>query len=314
MIKYWQFGFILCTLTPLSLGAESYVSFQTGLATAHSEVDVDVFGINHPTYCDVVLYPDPAEVPSVGACAVNEHQKSWAGLYQPNGGWIASLTYGRVFGSWRVEGMYERNQFASDQQLLPLATSGDSAILSKSNEWSQFALPNNSYDDQSTSILAVNVLREFEIASSWVWESWYIGAGVGIAFMDFNYGNEFLRKTVGEGYLDVPFPVQWPDTAKFNAAGSLSSINTAVQERTLTYSFIAGVDMLTGTDLTFGFRLTWRVIGDVEHDNALWRTIRSHAPVIADGRTPFETDFVFKSGSYLTIGLVATFHIGGNKR
>lgn len=314
MKKYWWCGFILSVLAPMSIAAESYLSLQTGLATSHSDVDVDVYGINHPTYCDVVLYPNPVDAPTEGACALSEYQRSWAGLYRPAGGWFTNLAYGRVLGSWRIEGMYERNQFSSDQQLLPLATSGDSAILSKTNEWSQYALPNNSYDDQSTSILAVNVLREFETAPSGVWDTWYIGAGVGVAFLDFNYGNEFLRKTVGEGYLDVPFPVQWPDAAKLNAAGSLSSINTTVQERALTYSLIAGVDMFTGTDLTFGFRLTWRVVGDVEHDNALWRTIRSHAPVIADGRTPFETDFVFRSGSYLTIGLVATLQIGGNKK
>ena len=154
----------------------------------------------------------------------------------------------------------------------------------------------------------------FETASTRVWDSWYISAGVGIAILDFNYENEFLRKTVGEGYLDVPFPVQWPDEAKLNAAGSLSSLTTTVQERALTYSLITGMDMFTGTDLTLGVRIAWRVIDDVEHDNALWRTIRSHTPVIADGRTPFETDFVFKSWSYFTIGFVATLQIGGNKR
>lgn len=314
MFSCSRIGLIICTFTALSLGAESYVSFQSGLATSHSEVDVDVYGINHPTYCDTVLYPDPSDAPTDGACALYEYQRSWSGLYEPDGGWFASLAYGRVVGSWRIEGMYERNQFTSDQQLLPLSISGDSAILSKTNEWSQYALPNNSYDDQGTSILAVNVLRNFEIESSWVWESWYVGAGVGIAFLDFNYGNEFLRKTVSDGYLDVPFPVQWPEAAKLNAAGSLSSLTTAVQERALTYSLIAGIDMFTGTDWTLGFRIAWRVIDDVEHDNALWRTIRSHAPVIADGRTPFETDFVFKSWSYFTIGLVATFQIGGDKR
>lgn len=310
MNKFWWTALIMSVLTPTSIAAESYLSLQSGLATSHSDVDVDVYGINHPTYCDVVLYPDPSDAPTDGACALYEYQRAWAGLYKPDGGWIASLAYGRVFGSWRIEGMYERNQFRSDQQLLPLAISGDSAILSKTNEWSQYALPNNSYDDQSTSIVGVNVLREFETASRRIWDSWYLGAGLGIAFLDFNYGNEFLRKTVGEGYLDVPFPIQWPDIAKSNAAGSLSSFTTSVQERVLTYSLIAGFDIFAGTDLTFGVRFSWRVIDDVEHDGALWRTIRSHEPVLADGRTPFESDFAFKSWSYLSIGVVATFRIG----
>ena len=303
----WRFGLFLCLLATIPLGAESYVSVQWGLASTNSEIDVDVIHINHPTYCDSVLYPDPSDAPTEGACALNQHQKSYAGLYTPVGGWYASLAYGREFGSWRLEGMFERNQFGHAKQLLPLATSGDSAILSKTNEWSQFALPNNSYDDQGTSILAVNVMRDFELGQGW---STYLGAGLGIAFLDFYYGNEFLRKTVDEGYLDVPFPVQWPVAAKLNAAGTLSSFTDAVQERALTYSLIAGVDVYTEQDITLGVRLSWRVIEEVEHENALWTTIRSHAPVIADGRTPFASDLVFKSGSYLTIGIVATRRIG----
>ena len=152
MNKFWWFGLILSVLTPTFIAADSYLSLQSGLATSHSDVDVDVYGINYPTYCDFVLYPDPSDAPTDGACALYVYQRSWSGLYKPDGGWFASLAYGRVVGSWRIEGMYERNQFRSDQQLLPLAISGDSAILSKTNEWSQYALPNNAYDDQSTSI------------------------------------------------------------------------------------------------------------------------------------------------------------------
>lgn len=304
---------IFCTLTAVSLGAESYVSFQSGLATSHSNVDVDVYGIHHPTHCDVLLYPDPSDAPTDGACALYEYRRTWMGLYKPARGWFTNIAYGRVLGSWRIESMFERNQFGSDQRMLPLATRVFSGTLSKFNEWSQYALPNNSYDDQSTSILAVNVLREFDTASTSFWDSWYLGAGIGIAFLEFNYGNDFLRKTVGEGYLDVSFPVHWPDIAKSNAAGSLSSFTTSVQERVLTYSLIAGFDLFTTTDLTLGVRLSWRVIGDVEHENALWRTIRSHAPVFADGRTPFESDFVFKSWSYFSIGLVATFRLDRNR-
>lgn len=309
-----RIGLIICTLTAIPLGADSYVSLQSGFATSHSDVDVDVYGIHHPTYCDVLLYPDPTEAPTDGACALYEQRRTWLGLYKPDGGWFANMAYGRVLGSWRVEGMFERNQFGSDQRLLPLVNRVFRGALSKSNEWSQYSPPNNSYDDQSTSIFAVNVLRRFDTAFTSVGDSWYLGAGIGIAFLDFNYGNEFLRKTVGEGYLDLLFPVQWPDAAKSNAAGSLSSFSTSVQERVLTYSLIAGFDMFTTTDLTFGVRVSWRVFDDVEQDNALWRTIRSHAPVFADGRTPFESDLLFKSWSYLTIGLVVTRQIGRNNK
>ena len=144
--------------------------------------------------------------------------------------------------------------------MLPLATSGDSAIESKTNEWSQYVLPNNSYDDQGTSIFAVDVLRDFDLASG---RSAYVRCRLSVAFVDFNYGTEFLRKTVSEGYLEVPSPIDWPIDAKLNAAGSLSAIEDAVQQRAVTYSLVAGIDLDRGQDQTIGVPVTWRVIGDI---------------------------------------------------
>ena len=302
-----RIGLFLVAAISMPLVANSYVSLEWGLTTSHSTVDVDVIHINHPTYCDTLLYTASDTAPTDGACATNIRGRSYAGLFTPDAGWLASAAYGRNFGSWRVEGRYERNQFGSAEQLLPLATSGDSAILSKTNEWSQFTLPNNSYVDQGSSILDVTVLRDFQLNTNW---SAYVGASVGVALLNFNYGNEFLRKTVDEGYLDVPFPIQWPTAAKLNAAGTLSKLNTTVQKSTMTYNLMAGIDFHHGPNLTLGVRLTWRVIGEVEHDKALWTTIRSHTPVIADGRTPFESDFVFQSWSYLKVGFVVTRRIG----
>lgn len=75
----------------------------------------------------------------------------------------------------------------------------------------------------------MNILPNFELTSGRGWSA-YLGAGVGVAFLDFNYGNEFLRKTVGEGYLDIPIPVDWLVAVTVNATGSLSSITETVQE------------------------------------------------------------------------------------
>ena len=74
--------------------------------------------------------------------------------------------------------------------------------------------------------------------------------------LDFNYGTEFLHKTGGEGYLDVPSPVDWPTVTKVNAAGSLIAIEEVVQQRALTYSFVAGIDVERGQDLTIGVRVS----------------------------------------------------------
>ena len=133
------------TLTPLK--AESYISFQFGSIMSPLEIDLDLIHIGQPTYCDSLLYPNPSNAPTDGACALFEKQRAYAGKVSPDGGWFAGFAHGRNFGSWRFEGFYERNQMKRSEQLLPLATTGNAQMSSKSNEWSQFALPSNTYDD-----------------------------------------------------------------------------------------------------------------------------------------------------------------------
>lgn len=294
---------ILCFLLVLPLSADSYISFHIGRTISHSDMDLDLIHIGHPTYCDSLLYPNPAEAPTGGACAVYEKQRAYAGKINPDAGWFARYAVGRRFDVWRLEVIHEHSQLNHVEQLLPLATTGDSQISSKSNEWSQFALPSNTYDDQGTRILAFNGLRDFALSDKW---TGYVGVGLGIAHLDFNYGNDFLRKTVAEGYLEVPFPVDWPEIAKTNAAGTLSAFYESVTGLVTTYSFIAGVDFDTGQDTSLGVRLTWREFGEFTHKDAVWTTIRSHAPVLADGRTPFISDLEFKPWGYLGFSFVLT--------
>lgn len=290
-------------LLVLPLSADSYISFHIGRTISHSDIDLDLIHIGHPTYCDSLLYPNPAEVPTDGECGVYEKQRAYAGKINPDSGWFARYAFGRRFDAWRLEIIHEHSQLNHVEQLLPLATTGDAQISSKASEWSQFALPNNTYDDQGTRILAVNGLRDFELTDKW---TGYIGGGLGIAQLDFNYGNKFLRKTVSEGYLEVPFSVDWPEVAKVNAAGTLSAFYESVSGLVMTFSIIAGADFDTGQDSSLGVRLTWREFGELTHKDAEWTTIRSHAPVLADGRTPFSSDLEFKPRGYLGLSFVLT--------
>lgn len=305
---FW-YASVVSLMLVFSTTAESYISFQWAAAVNHSEVDLDVIHLGHPTYCDSLLYTSSSDAPTDGPCGATFKQKAYTGLFTPAGGWFTSVAYGRRVGSWRIEGSYERNQFSRAQQLLPLAATGDSQIVSKNNEWSQFALPSNWYDDRGTSIVSFDVFGDLITGAGDDW-IFYLGGGIGLAWLDFQYGNDFLRKTVEEGYLEVPFPVQWPDSAKRNAAGTLSNVADTVREYTITYSFKLGFDVDISEDTAIGLRLTWRTISDVEHDGAVWTAIRSHAPVIADGQTPFVSDWDFHSYSYMTIGFVVNRRIG----
>lgn len=83
MKNYWLLGFTLCLLAFNSINAESYVSVHSGFVVSHSEVDVDVYDNNQPTYCDSLLYPDPNNTRTDGACASNMLQKSYGGCTRP---------------------------------------------------------------------------------------------------------------------------------------------------------------------------------------------------------------------------------------
>ncbi len=307
---------ILCLVALLCsqvLHANFYISYQLGANRASDDlgdVEVDVILVSHPTYCDSLLYPDPSSAPTDGACADYTREKAYEGFYNRGNGWFSSLHLGKGFSRWRIEGSFERTQMGNVSAILPLAVSGNSAIDSKSNEWSAFDLPKNWYSDSGTTIVGMNVLYEF-IPSEFARWTPYLGGGIGIALQDFTYGNEFLRKTIREGYLDVPSPVDWPDEAKANAAGTLSRFETSVSEQSLTYNLIAGFDYAIGADDTtrIGLRAGWRVIEEVEVKDILWTTIRSHSPVVADGVTPFTTDLVFSSTSQLVFSLMVTHRL-----
>lgn len=67
-------GFTLCLVTSFFTRTESYKSVQSGLIGTHCEVDVDVHDNSQPTYCDTILYPNPDDATTTGACASNKLQ------------------------------------------------------------------------------------------------------------------------------------------------------------------------------------------------------------------------------------------------
>ena len=93
---------------------------------------------------------------------------------------------------------------------------------------------------------------------------------MGCRVEEFNFKTEFLCKTAGEGYLYVQSPIDWPTEAKLDTAGSLSVNEETTQKCAMKFSFMTGIDVYRGQDLTIGVRVTWRVIGDVVMQFSQW--------------------------------------------
>ena len=131
----------------------------------------------------------------------------------------------------------------------------------------------------------------------------YVGGGLGVAITTLHYANQFIRKPDAE-YLRIDFEPDWPDAAKRAAAGTLSSLDTTVRQEAFGFQVLAGADYALTEHTSVGVTGRWAQFGHIT-DEATWDLIRSHAPVQADGVTPFDTTQRFEGISYLavTVGL-----------
>ena len=116
----------------------------------------------------------------------------------------------------------------------------------------------------------------------------YVGAGIGMAATQLSYYAQSVRKPEAE-YLLVEFDPDWAAAAKRAAAGTASIVDTKAATTVFGYQLLAGVDYGLGSRTSIGVTARWARarFGDMTHDTT-WNLIRSHAPVQADGVTPFD--------------------------
>ena len=127
----------------------------------------------------------------------------------------------------------------------------------------------------------MNLYYDFENRSRW---TPYAGAGIGLANVEANYAASFVRKPEQE-YLAVEFVPDCPEEAKRAAAGTVSLLDDEISGWVLGYQFIVGLDMNLGEAL-IGVKVRWGRFGELTTTTE-YDLIRSHAPVQADGVSPF---------------------------
>ena len=295
----------LLFLHPPSAAAQDtdgfYLSTNFGLTSA-SGADVTVSGANHPTRCDRLLYANPASAPSDAGCTApltSSRQGEYA--FARNSGRAQALALGYATGSLRLEAELLLREQVGEVALFSVGA--DRSLIGKDTEWSALAEPNADIYNFRSAQLFANGYYVFGNSSSW---TPYLGAGAGLARLDFGFYVAFHRKSLDEGYLEVfGGSKSNPDAApewQRAAAGTLSLTDEPVSEWAFGYQLLAGVDQALGNRATAGLKARWTSVATVSA-SLPWTMVRSHRPVHADGQTPFFWDYDFAELGYLGVSL-----------
>lgn len=278
-----------------------YLSTNFGFTSAFG-ANVTAFGANHPTRCDRLLYANPGSAPSDADCTgplTSSRQGEFP--FDRNSGRAQTLALGYATGSLRLEA--ELLIRAQVGEVALFSVGADRSLIGKDTEWSTLTEPHGDiYNFRSTQLFA-NAYYALGRDSPW---TPYLGAGAGLARMDFGFHTASLRKSLAEGYLEVfggsrSNPDAAPEWQRA-AAGSLSMTDERVNEWAFGYQLLAGVDRALGDRATAGLKARWTSVATVSA-SLPWTLIRSHRPVHADGQTPFFWDYDFAELGYLGVSL-----------
>ena len=262
-----------------------YVAMDVGLSQG-ANTEVALSGPNTPTRCDRLLYPSLTDAPRDTGCLAGSEI---GGLYShaPEAGLGGSVAVGYGFGALSVEvELLQRHQIIHNT-LFTLGDASGATITGKDTEWSPDRPPWGDISEFRGRQLFANVYYAFRNPSRL---TPYVGAGAGMSRVDFRYYLGFARKSIAEGYLEVfggdrANPGASPDWQRA-AAGTVSELATDLTARDLGFQLLGGVDFAFSPRASLGLKGRWVQVPDVGVD-AQWTTVRSHAPVHADGATPF---------------------------
>ena len=280
---------------------DSYVSLQLGAAYS-SGVDASLRAVNHPTFCDTLLYRGTGQQPPTdAACRTDTPARLWGGTFDLGPGSVAGAALGRSGRWFRYELEYLRTNLGSDSApVFGARAATDAAIVSKESEWSAADQPIERLSDHTVYQLFANVYYDLRNDTRW---TPFVGAGVGYTKVVTRYYARLTRKPLPD-YLDAVIAQDWPDAAKRAAAGTVSVMDAQISETVPGLQLLAGVDYALSDAVSVGALVRWVRIGDVDH-HTLFETVRSHAPVRADGSTPFDATIALGDLDYLA----ATFSL-----
>ena len=293
-----------CLLSAGAASAQSdrrgfYVGIDLGFANA-AGLQSSPSAVTTPTKCDTLIYPNPAMAPSGAPECMDATMKPLSSTgFAPGAGFAGGLSAGYTLDTLRVEFEYRVRAQGDDVSSILDAT-GNQAVVSKAAEWSPVYPPTEVISNYHVHQFFANVYYDFANDSPW---TPYVGAGAGLARTDLHYSRRLLRKTLAQGYQDVDPPLTVADRPA-GAAGTFSLLDTAVSGNSIGFQMLAGVDYAIGDRTSIELKANWARFGNLTQDVA-WSVVRSHAPVRADGVTPFTGELMLDGLEYwaVTLGL-----------
>ena len=277
-----------------------YVGIDVGLTHAAS-MGSPLSGISHPTRCDSILYQQanqqkPEHIQTDPDCTTTTPRDPiYTADFDLGTGFAGALSAGYTLDNLRFEVEYLHRRQGDDSSLLPGTTD---VTRGKGREWLQ--PPSAGISDFQANQLFLNAYYDFRNDSPW---TPYLGAGLGWARTSLRYENLYIRKN-GQAYLDAVSDQDWPLQVKREAAGTVSYLNTRISKNLFGFQFLGGLDYALTEKVSIGLKGRWARFQNIRH-NAVWNSIRSHAPVLADGVTPYRVRIKLDNVEYwgMTIGL-----------
>ncbi|MCY3786423.1 MAG: outer membrane beta-barrel protein [bacterium] len=270
-----------------------YVGLETGVAIP-SGVDSTVSGVNQPTRCDRLLYPASISPPDDAVCRDNTPGVLIANEFDPGVGFASGFIFGYAAGGPRFEVEYV-NRYQGDD-VKPLGGTKNPRVAGKNTEWANDV--EEWIGDHHAHQVFANAYYDFLNDSRW---TPYVGAGVGWAVTELSYYTQFTSKPAAE-YLQIEFDPDWPEAAKRAAAGTTSILDDKVGKTVFGFQVLAGFDYALTERTSLGAKVRWTRFDDIDGD-VMWTQVRSHAPVHADGVTPFGATLAFGGIGYQAVTL-----------
>lgn len=286
---------IMWFATPLAASAQGQDGFYLRGDFGDSDALTilgSIEGVDQPTRCDRLLYPDPAAIPRDPACSESASGVFATTTFDRGAETMTSATalaLGYSRGWLRLEA--ELNNTVLGATSAPLLDAGRLAS-ERVHEWNAVEEPQARISGFSVTDMFLNVLFDFNNSSRF---TPFFGVGGGVSNVILVFDALRVRRTLTDGFAPAGGVDPAVDTAipawQTRAAGTADSAWLRLAESTAGTNLIGGVAFESNERFSIALRGRYARYGDVRKPGK-WDQVRSHAPVLADGNTPATFDLV----------------------